>query len=90
MTKRELAAKVARKTGIQANAVKLIIEEAAEEIMRCLEDGDNYYQRGFGSFEIVKRRAKPARNIITGEKIMIPEHKEPKFHPSDYFLERIK
>jgi DNA-binding protein HU-beta len=60
------------------------------EITSSLENGENVYLRGFGSF-IVKRRAeKTARNIKKNTTIKIPAHNIPAFKPSKIFLNGVK
>lgn len=90
MTKRDLATKVAKKTGINFDIVKLVIEEAAEEIMCCLEQDDVYYQRGFGSFEVQKRKAKSAYHFGKSEVMRLQERRVIVFHPSDIFTEKVE
>jgi len=61
-----------------------------KEITSSLEEGENVYLRGFGSF-IVKRRAeKTARNIKKNTTIKIPAHNIPAFKPSKIFLNEVK
>ena len=56
MTKAEVVAEIAQRTGIE----KISIQETVETFMDVLKDslakGENVYLRGFGSF-IIKRRA---------------------------------
>jgi DNA-binding protein HU-beta len=56
-----------------------------KNVKESLENDENVYLRGFGSF-IVKRRAqKTARNISKNTTLIIPEHKIPSFKPSKAF-----
>ena len=45
----------------------------------AMNDGENVYFRGFGSFILKKRATKVARNISKNTQLTIPEHFIPKF-----------
>jgi DNA-binding protein HU-beta len=55
-----------------------------------MNDGENVYFRGFGSFILKKRATKIARNISKNTHLTIPEHFIPKFKPAKIFVEKIK
>ena len=56
MTKAEIVAEIAHKTGIEKVSIMAAVEAFMETIKGNLCKGENVYLRGFGSF-IVKRRA---------------------------------
>ena len=90
MTKAEIVSNISKKLGIEKVDVQLIVESLMNEITSSLENGENVYLRGFGSF-IVKRRAqKTARNIKKNTTIKIPAHNIPAFKPSKIFLNGVK
>ena len=73
MTKAEIVSNISKKLGIEKVDVQLVVESLMNEITSSLENGENVYLRGFGSF-IVKRRAeKTARNIKKNTTIKIPD-----------------
>ena len=90
MTKAEIVAEIAQRTGME----KVSIQETVEEFMNVLKDsmkkGDNVYLRGFGSFIIKKRAEKTGRNISKNTTIIIPAHNIPAFKPSKTFVEEVK
>ena len=45
---------------------------------------------GFGKFELKKMKEKPARNPITGESCIVPEHKKVRFYVSEGLSGRIE
>jgi DNA-binding protein HU-beta len=45
---------------------------------------------GFGTFKVVKRKARKGRNPYTGEKIKIMATKAPKFTPGKVLKEAVK
>lgn len=90
MTKAEIVAVVANKTGVEKNAVQNVIEAFMEAVKVTMKNGDNVYLRGFGSFIIKKRAQKTGRNISKNVTITIPEHNIPAFKPAKTFMEDVR
>ncbi len=90
MTKAEIVAVVASKTGVEKNAVQNVIEAFMEAVKSTMKNGDNVYLRGFGSFIIKKRAQKTGRNISKNVTITIPEHNIPAFKPAKTFMEDVR
>jgi DNA-binding protein HU-beta len=61
-----------------------------EEIKSSLNNGENVYLRGFGSFIVKKRAEKTGRNISKNTTIRIPAHNIPAFKPAKVFVESVK
>ena len=61
-----------------------------ETIKGSLIQGEPVYLRGFGTFGIKHRAAKPARNITANTTILIPEKDVPSFKPSKGFTAAVK
>ena len=74
MTKAEIVANISDKLGIEKVDVQLTVESLMQEIINSLENGENVYLRGFGSFIVKKRAEKTARNIKKNTTIKIPAH----------------
>ena len=90
MTKADLVAKISDKLGIEKGDVQATVETFMEEVKTSLENGDNVYLRGFGSFIIKTRAEKTGRNISKNTTIKIPAHNIPAFKPAKVFLEGVK
>ena len=90
MTKADLVANISNKLGIEKVDVQLTVESLMNEIISSLENGENVYLRGFGSFIVKKRAEKTARNIKKNTTIKIPAHNIPAFKPSKFFIKRVK
>ncbi|MDL2242821.1 integration host factor subunit beta [Bacteroidales bacterium OttesenSCG-928-K03] len=90
MTKAEIVAEIASKTGIEKSAVQDTVEQFMESVKNSLERNENVYLRGFGSFIIKERKAKTGRNISKNVPIEIPAHKIPAFKPAKTFVTTIK
>ena len=90
MTKAEVIAEIANKTGIDKQDVTHSIESFFKVVKNAMVDGENVYFRGFGSFVVKKRAQKVARIISKNESIVIPEHYVPSFKPSKSFVDKVK
>lgn len=90
MTKAEVIAEIAEKTGIDKADVQHTVEAFFNVIKNSMAEGDNIYIRGFGSFINKKRAKKIARNISKNTAIVIEEHYVPSFKPAKVFVEKIK
>ncbi len=90
MTKADIVSKIAEKTGLEKTDVQATVEIFMEEVKNSLEEGDNVYLRGFGSFIIKTRAEKTGRNISKNTSIKIPAHNIPAFKPAKVFTESVK
>ncbi len=90
MTKADIISKISRKSGIEKTNVLTVVEAFMSEVKGALENGDNIYLRGFGSFIIKTRAEKTGRNISKNTTIIIPSHNIPAFKPSKTFVEGVK
>ena len=90
MTKAEIVAEIAKKTGVEKLAVQTTVESFMTELKASLAKGENVYLRGFGSFVIKERAEKTARNISKNTTIIIPAHNIPSFKPAKTFVSAVK
>jgi DNA-binding protein HU-beta len=90
MTKAEIVADIANKTGIEKVAVQASVEAFMETIKNSMVNGQNVYLRGFGSFIIKKRAEKTGRNISKNTTLIIPAHNIPAFKPAKTFVSKVK
>ena len=90
MTKAEIVSIVSQKMGIEKADVQAKVESFMKEVISSLENGDNVYLRGFGSFIVKTRAEKTGRNISKNTTIKIPAHNIPAFKPAKTFLEGVK
>ncbi len=81
---------ISEKTGVAKVDVLVSLEALFKEIKTTLQNGENVYVRGFGSFIIKKRAKKIGRHIKKGKAIEIPEHFIPSFKPAKVFVEQVK
>lgn len=90
MTKADIVADIAEKTGLEKNDVQRTVETFMESVKGTLAGGENVYLRGFGSFIVKKRAEKTGRNISKKTTIIIPAHNIPAFKPAKTFVEDVK
>ena len=80
----EVANVISNKTEAQA-AVDCVLES----IVRTLKNGDVVTLVGFGTFKVVKRKARTGRNPQTGAEIQISASNAPKFVPGKAFKDAV-
>jgi DNA-binding protein HU-beta len=90
MTKADIVNVIAKNTGIDRASVLASVEGFMNAVMSSMNNGENVYLRGFGSFVVKKRAAKAARHIKNETTIIIPERFVPTFKPSQYFSENLR
>ncbi len=96
MTKQEMAAKLAKKTGLsvtKANEVLSAIFDATPGkgiIAVELDGGRKVTIPGFGTFGTRRRKARKGRNPATGAVISIPARKYPYFRPGKTLKDRVE
>ena len=90
MTKAEIVANISEKSGIEKADVLRVVEDFMTEVKDSLNQGNNVYLRGFGSFIVKERAEKTGRNISKNTTIKIPAHNIPSFKPAKVFVESVK
>lgn len=90
MTKAEIVADIANRTGVEKVAVQAVVESFMEAVKSSMMNGENVYLRGFGSFTIKRRAEKTGRNISKNTTIIIPAHNIPSFKPAKTFVAQVK
>ncbi len=90
MTKAEIVANISEKSGIEKADVLRVVEDFMVEVKDSLNQGNNVYLRGFGSFIVKERAEKTGRNISKNTTIKIPAHNIPSFKPAKVFVESVK
>jgi len=79
MNKGELIEKVASATESSKAVAAKAVSAVFDTISKTLKKGENVTIVGFGTFSVVKQKARKGRNPITGESIKIKARKSPKF-----------
>ena len=89
VTKRQLAEKVAQKTGHTQVVTKQVVQLFFDEVVNELAAGNRLEFRDFGVFEIVTRRPRTGRNPRTGERVAVPPKKVVTFKMGKNMRQRI-
>jgi len=84
MNKSDLISEVAKKTGLSKKNAIIVVDGILNDIKLGVKK-ENFRLAGFGTFSLVKRKAREGRNPRTGETITIKARKSIKFKPSKEF-----
>ena len=90
MTKAELIEKIAVASQLSKTDAGKALDAAVNTIKTSLKKSQKITLVGFGTFSIVKRKARKGRNPRTGQEIKIPASKSPKFTAGKVFKDAIK
>ena len=90
MVKSELLQKLCNlHPNILRKDIEKILEITFQEVAEALREGRNIEIRGFGTYKIVKRKARTGRNPKNSELIKIPEKKAIKWKMSKTLFNRL-
>jgi len=89
MKKTDLVNEVAKVTLTKKEAAEAV-EIFLGVIKKTLKKREEIFISGFGTFSIVKRKARVGRNPKTGEAIKVAAKFTPKFKPAKAFKEAVK
>jgi nucleoid DNA-binding protein len=83
MLKNELIKRVAYVSGRPQDVVRGVLDATTAVVRRAVSKGENVMLFGLGVIKIVERGEKRARNIHTGETVIVPPRKVVVLKPSD-------
>jgi nucleoid DNA-binding protein len=89
MTKKEIAARVALRTGITHKRAVAVIDQMLAEIKSALAAGEKTEIRGFGVFKVRRTKRKVARDLSTNTEIVIAPTRRVKFIPGKHMKEKL-
>jgi nucleoid DNA-binding protein len=81
MTKNELVNRVANRSGYTRQQVSDIIETSMDVAKESLACGHNITLRGFGTFKVLTRKARPVYDFRNKKRIELPTRRVVKFAP---------
>jgi DNA-binding protein HU-beta len=90
MTKAELISTVAKEAKIPKVSAEKALNAFTSSVMKGLKKGDKLTLTGFGTFSVVKRKARTGRNPQTGKEIKIPARKVAKFKAGNLLKNAVK
>ena len=77
MTKADIVEVIATNTGITKIETEAVVNGFLKTVIESMKRGENIELRGFGSFKVVKRARRVARNPKTNEEVVVPEQHVP-------------
>lgn len=89
LKQKDLVDRMAKK-GYTKKDATCIIDDMFTTIMEAMAEGESVQIHGFGTFSVRDAAAHEARDLQTGESIMIPEHKAPRFVPGMVLKRTVK
>jgi DNA-binding protein HU-beta len=90
LNKKELITQIAHASGLKKKEVAKILAAFMENIAECLAKGEKVVLRGFGTFRLLKRKARVGINPRTKEKINLPPSVTARFQPAKKLKEQVK
>ncbi|MBQ9203450.1 MAG: integration host factor subunit beta [Prevotella sp.] len=90
MTKNDIADELVSQTTFTKSQALNAIDGLMKIASNAFAKGENIYLRGFGTFRVVERKAKTARNIRWGTSVTVPAHHAVKFIPSNELKDLVK
>jgi nucleoid DNA-binding protein len=90
VTKNDMVIEIAKKTGIEQQKVKQIVQMTLDGIIEILAIEQRIELRNFGVFEVRTRKARKARNPRTGDEVMVPSKKVVSFKAGKIMEERVE
>ena len=79
MNKKEFIATIAEKVELSKKDTEKVVNAFTEVVKEELKKDGKIQLVGFGTFEVSERSEREGRNPATGEKLIIPACKVPKF-----------
>jgi DNA-binding protein HU-beta len=79
MNKQDLISKIAQDTGMTRNSAAAAVDSFIDGITRSLKKGQPITFVGFGTFKTAQRKARLARNPLTGASIKVPKRRVVRF-----------
>ena len=90
MDKADLVKEIAIQVGLTKKASKEAIDAMTSVITDALARQERVTLIGFGTFQVMERKARRGRNPQTGDTIQIPARKVPRFKPGKNLRKKVK
>ena len=89
MTKADIVSIISTSTGLSKVETETVVNGFMETVMDAMKRGETIELRGFGSFKVVKRAQRMARNPKTNEEVVVPEQYVPTLKMSREFRKSV-
>ncbi|PSQ83513.1 MAG: hypothetical protein BRD44_04305 [Bacteroidetes bacterium QS_7_67_15] len=89
VTKADIVDRISKGTGLTKIETEAVVEGFMTTVAEALKEGEHIELRGFGSFKVVRRAPRTARNPRTGEEVPVEARWAPVFDVSDLLREDV-
>lgn len=89
MTKADIVDRIASGTGLTKIETEAVVDGFMTTVIQALQEDERIELRGFGSFEVVRRAPRTARNPRTNEEIRVEARYVPVFNVSNDVRDRV-
>jgi DNA-binding protein HU-beta len=89
MTKADMVDIISSSVGLTKVETEAVVNGFMETVIDAMKRGEHIELRGFGSFKVVKRAQRVARNPKTNEEVIVPEQFAPMLKMSKDFKEAV-
>ncbi|PSQ79743.1 MAG: hypothetical protein BRD46_05810 [Bacteroidetes bacterium QS_8_68_15] len=89
VTKADIVDRISEGTGLTKIETEAVVEGFMTTVADALKEGERIELRGFGSFKVVRRAPRTARNPHTGEEVPVEARWAPVFDVSDLLREDV-
>ncbi len=89
MTKTELIRDIAARAGITQVRATIVLDTLLASLTDVMVANDAITLAGLGTFKLSQHKERAGRNPATGEKLLIPARKMPRFVPGKELREKV-
>lgn len=89
MTKADIVDIISSSTGLTKVETEAVVKGFLDTVIDAMKRGETIELRGFGSFKVVKRAQRVARNPKTNEEVIVPEQYVPMLKISKDFKKAV-
>jgi len=89
MTKADMVDVISSSTGLTKVETEAVVNGFMETVIDAMKRGERIELRGFGTFKVVKRAPRVARNPKTNEEIAVPSQHVPTLKISQDFRDTV-
>lgn len=81
MVKADIVERVCRRLGVPRAQAEIAVDRILAQLKQALAEGDRIELRGFGVFDVRRRKPGIGRNPRTGDEVPIPAGRAARFRP---------
>lgn len=90
MTKADIVEVISSNTGISKIETEAVVKGFLETVIESLRKGETIELRGFGSFKVVDRAQRVARNPKSNQEVTVPAQRVPVLKISKEFRQAVQ